>query len=67
MKLLLAVDIADRLRDAEKDRRRPFDIETEARALLARHPEAHASVDDIVATMRSQMRGYGRWEQMPPG
>lgn len=50
MKLLLAVDIADRLRDAGDFR--SFDFETEARALLARHPEAHASVDEVIAAMR---------------
>ncbi|WP_090597459.1 hypothetical protein [Pelagibacterium luteolum] len=50
MKLMLAVDIADRLRDAGDFR--SFDFENEARALLARHPEAHASVDEVIAAMR---------------
>ncbi|WMT87632.1 hypothetical protein NO932_03215 [Pelagibacterium sp. 26DY04] len=65
MKLLLAVDIADWLRKTETNRR-PFDIETEARALLERHPEAHVSVDDIIATMRSELRGGPSWERPPP-
>lgn len=65
MKLLLAVDIADWLRNAETDRK-PFDIETEARTLLDRHPEAHVSIDDIVATMRSELRGRSPWERSPP-
>lgn len=60
MKLLLAVDIADRLRDILASRE-PFDIETEARSLVARHPEAHVEVDDVVATIRSEIvRGASR-------
>lgn len=55
MKLLLAVDIADRVRDALAGRV-PFDVDTEANALLERHPEAHASIDDIIATMQHEMR-----------
>ena len=51
MKLLLAVVIADRLRDS----RRPFDIEFEARTLVERHPEAHVEIDDVVATMMQEM------------
>ncbi|AEQ50362.1 hypothetical protein [Pelagibacterium halotolerans] len=60
MKLLLAVDIADRLRDILASRR-PFDIESEARSLVERHPEAHVEVDDVVATMMHEIdRGAGR-------
>lgn len=55
MKLLLAVDIADRLRDAALSRR-PIDIMVEAQALLDRHPEAHASIEDVMATMRAEMQ-----------
>lgn len=55
MKLLLAVDIADRMRDVASSRR-PFDIKREAKALLARHPEAHVSVEDIMATMLAEMQ-----------
>lgn len=54
MKLLLAVDIADRLRDILASRR-PFDIEFEARTLVERHPEAHVDIDDVVATMMQEM------------
>lgn len=54
MKLLLAVDIADRLRDILASRK-PFDIETEARTLVERHPEAHVEIDDVVATMMHEM------------
>ncbi|WP_421952622.1 hypothetical protein [Pelagibacterium sp.] len=59
MKLLLAVDIADRLRDILASRR-AFDIESEARTLVERHPEAHVEIDDVVATMLHEMnRGTG--------
>lgn len=60
MKLMLAVDIADRVRDARTSRT-PLDIETEARTLLARHPEAHASIEDVIAAMQDGMRFH------PPG
>lgn len=59
MKLLLAVDIADRLHIAALSRK-PFDIKGEARALLARHPEAHVSVEDIMATMLAEMQADAR-------
>ncbi|WP_417579759.1 hypothetical protein [Pelagibacterium sp.] len=55
MKLLLAVDIADRLGDILASRA-PFDIETEARALVERHPEAHVRLDDVVSTMLHELQ-----------
>ncbi|MEQ8445673.1 MAG: hypothetical protein RIB57_07295 [Pelagibacterium sp.] len=65
MKLLLAIDIADRLRDILISRR-PFDIESEARTLVERHPEAHVEVDDVVATMLHEMnRGSDRTRPSP--
>ena len=64
MKLLLAVDIADRVRDALSGRH-TLDFDTEARALLARHPEAHVTVDDIIVTMRHEMRAP-RSQATPP-
>ncbi|MAN78139.1 hypothetical protein OF122_16750 [Pelagibacterium flavum] len=54
MKLLLAMDIADRLRDILASHK-PFDIESEARTLVVRHPEAHVEIDDVVATMLHEM------------
>lgn len=55
MKLLLAVDIADRVKNAAAHGG-VFDIQSEAQQLMARHPEAHVSVDDIMATMQNEMR-----------
>lgn len=59
MKLLLAVDIADRLRDAASGRA-ISDIETEARTLMARHPEAHVSLQDVADTIRHEMQSDRR-------
>ena len=59
MKLLLAMDIADRLSSAARQQRQ-LDLHTEARALLARHPEAHASLDDVIAALADQLYGANR-------
>lgn len=50
MKLLLAIDIADRVsRAAEADA--PIDFDAEADDLIARHPEATTSHDEVVAVL----------------
>ncbi|WP_147276087.1 hypothetical protein [Pelagibacterium lacus] len=55
MKLMLAMDIADRLREVASSAR-PFDIESEARHLIARHPEAHVTVNEVIETLTQEIR-----------
>lgn len=64
MKLLLAVDIADRIRDALAGRQ-IVNVEIEARDLIARHPEAHVAVEDVVATMHQELTSAASRPYMP--
>ncbi|WIJ25507.1 hypothetical protein [Devosia sp. RR2S18] len=55
MKLLLAVDIADRIiRAARRDHK--LDLQAEADDLVQRHPEAEVSVEEVVAVLVEEAR-----------
>ncbi|HEV7292700.1 MAG TPA: hypothetical protein VGN79_10305 [Devosia sp.] len=55
MKLLLAVDIADRIiRAARRDDK--LDLRAEADDLVQRHPEAEVSVEEVVAVLAEEAR-----------
>ena len=55
MKLLLAVDIADRIIRA-RENKGAIDLYGEAGDLISRHPEAHVSRDEVVAVLAEEAR-----------
>ncbi|GLQ57269.1 hypothetical protein [Devosia nitrariae] len=62
MKLLLAVDIADRVNRAA-EAAETIDFDAEADALIARHPEAHISHNEVVAVLIEEIQAFSGDEE----